>query len=82
MANLDRVMDEIKSDEGADIETVEQNAPQTEQNEIKEEPKESEPVEDKPKIDKSKISDVDKATYSLKKQMAKQKARYERGGVL
>lgn len=77
MANLDRVMDEIKSDEGANIETVEQDAPQTQENENKEESQESQTIEDKPKIDKSKISDVDKATYSLKKQMAKQKARYE-----
>ena len=35
------------------------------------------PIEEKTRVDKSKISDVDKATYSLKKQMAKQKARYE-----
>jgi len=77
MAYLDKVMDDIKSDENTNSEEVGQETPNTQENVNKDESQDAQPIEEKTRVDKSKISDVDKATYSLKKQMAKQKARYE-----
>lgn len=77
MAYLDKVMDDIKSDENTNSEEVGQETPNTQENVNKNESQDAQPIEEKTRVDKSKISDVDKATYSLKKQMAKQKARYE-----
>lgn len=75
MSALDNVMNEIKN-ESDNVEVAEtQEAKPTETQSANENEKMAD--ESTEKVDKNQFTDAEKATYSLKRQMAKQKSRYE-----